>query len=169
MFFKFTGAPESVHIFTTLGVEPWGRYASGIVELIAVVLPIIPATRAIGGAMAVGVMAGAILSHLTFLGVAVPNVMALRMAVAVHPACDLGRWRGCDLDSPRESAVVGRFLASDVNAICSAMLKRRANVSSPTLSVSSHHAQCCRYWTGDGCCGARWLVVRARPTCRKHI
>ena len=95
-----------MHIFTTLGVEPWGRYASGIVELIAVVLLIIPATRAIGGAMAVGVMAGAILSHLTFLGVAVPNsdgttdggllfILALR---------DLGRWRGCDLDSPREPA-----------------------------------------------------------------
>ena len=30
LFFKFTGAEESVYIFSTLGVEPWGRYASGL-------------------------------------------------------------------------------------------------------------------------------------------
>lgn len=73
LFFKFSGAPESIHIFTTLGVEPWGRYASGIAELIAVVLLLVPATRAIGGGLTVGIMAGAILSHIAKLGIAVPN------------------------------------------------------------------------------------------------
>ena len=35
LFFKFTGAAESVYIFSTLGAEPWGRLGSGVVELIA--------------------------------------------------------------------------------------------------------------------------------------
>ena len=39
LFFKFTAAPESVYIFSTLGVEPWGRIDSGIIELVASALP----------------------------------------------------------------------------------------------------------------------------------
>ena len=35
LFFKFSAAPESVYIFSKLGLEPWGRIGSGIVELIA--------------------------------------------------------------------------------------------------------------------------------------
>jgi hypothetical protein len=69
LFFKFSAAPESVHIFTTLGAEPWGRIGSGVVELIAVLLLLAPRTAALGGALAAGVMAGAIGSHLTQLGV----------------------------------------------------------------------------------------------------
>ncbi len=69
LFFKFSGAPESVHIFETLGAEPWGRIASGVVELIAVVLLLTPRTAAVGGVLAMGVMAGAIGSHLTQLGI----------------------------------------------------------------------------------------------------
>jgi hypothetical protein len=38
LFFKFTGAEESIYIFRTLGMEPWGRIGSGVAELIAVVL-----------------------------------------------------------------------------------------------------------------------------------
>jgi uncharacterized membrane protein YphA (DoxX/SURF4 family) len=68
LFFKFTGAEESVYIFTTLGAEPWGRIGSGIVELIASVLLLVPATASPGAVMALGLMAGAILSHLTVLG-----------------------------------------------------------------------------------------------------
>ena len=33
LFFKFTGAAESVYIFSTLGMEPWGRIGSGVAEL----------------------------------------------------------------------------------------------------------------------------------------
>jgi len=71
LFFKFTGAPESVYIFSTLGAEPWGRIGSGVVELVAAILVLVPATTTIGAALAMGVMAGAIISHLTVLGLEV--------------------------------------------------------------------------------------------------
>jgi len=69
LFFKFSAAPESVYIFEKLGAEPWGRIASGVFELIAVVLLLTPRTAALGGVLAMGVMAGAIGSHLTKLGI----------------------------------------------------------------------------------------------------
>lgn len=71
LFFKFTAAPESVYIFTRLGVEPWGRIGSGVLELLASVLILIPSTCAWGAALAAGLMAGAIGSHLTVLGISV--------------------------------------------------------------------------------------------------
>jgi hypothetical protein len=73
LFFKFTGAEESVYIFQTLGVEPFGRIGSGIVELIASILILIPRTTLLGALMGLGTMAGAILSHLVFLGIEVKN------------------------------------------------------------------------------------------------
>lgn len=69
LFFKFTAAPESVFIFSTLGMEPWGRIGSGAVELLAALLLLLPRTAWIGAGLAVGVMAGAVLSHLFVLGV----------------------------------------------------------------------------------------------------
>src|SRR5262249_9369179 len=74
LFFKFTGAKESVYIFSTLGLEPWGRIGSDVVELIASVLLVIPATVTIGALLSLGVISGAIFSHLTTLGIAVPAV-----------------------------------------------------------------------------------------------
>jgi hypothetical protein len=71
LFFKFTGAEESVHIFTTLGAEPWGRIGSGVVELIASILLLVPRTTVYGAILAMGTMAGAIMSHLLFLGIEV--------------------------------------------------------------------------------------------------
>ncbi|MEI6264960.1 MAG: DoxX family protein [Sphingobacteriia bacterium] len=73
LYFKFTGAEESVYIFSTLGIEPYGRIGSGIAELIASILILIPSTTAIGALLAVGVMSGAIMSHLTKLGIVVQN------------------------------------------------------------------------------------------------
>ena len=73
LYFKFTGAEESVYIFSTLGIEPYGRIGSGIGELIASVLILIPSTIAIGALLAVGVMSGAIMAHLTKLGIVVQN------------------------------------------------------------------------------------------------
>lgn len=83
LYFKFTGAPESVYIFTTLGVEPWGRIASGVVELVAAVLLLIPATAGIGAVIALGVMSGALLSHLTRLGISVQGDGGLLFGLAV--------------------------------------------------------------------------------------
>ena len=71
LYFKFTGAPESVYIFQTLGAEPWGRYASGAVELIASILLLVPRTAWMGAGLALGVMCGALASHLTKLGIEV--------------------------------------------------------------------------------------------------
>ena len=70
-FFKFTGAPESVYIFSALGVEPWGRIGSGVVELIVSLLLLVPRTAWLGAVGALGVISGAILSHLTVLGIEV--------------------------------------------------------------------------------------------------
>jgi uncharacterized membrane protein YphA (DoxX/SURF4 family) len=71
LYFKFTGQPESVYIFKTAGMEPWGRYASGIAELIAAVLLLIPRYTWLGALLAAGVLAGAIFFHLTKLGIEV--------------------------------------------------------------------------------------------------
>ncbi len=71
LFFKFTGAPEAVWIFSTLGVEPAGRIFTGAVEAIAVVLLLVPRTAALGGGVGLGLMGGAILSHLFVLGIEV--------------------------------------------------------------------------------------------------
>ena len=71
LFFKFTSAPEAVALFQKLGVEPWGRYATGIVELAAIVLLLMPRSSAYGSLIAAGLMVGAISSHLTVLGIEV--------------------------------------------------------------------------------------------------
>lgn len=71
LFYKFSASEESVYIFTQTGMEPWGRIASGIVELIASVLLLIPRTTWIGALLGVGVMSGALFFHLTVLGIEV--------------------------------------------------------------------------------------------------
>jgi len=83
LYFKFTGAPESVYIFTKVGLEPWGRYASGVAELFAAILLLLPRTAVIGALLATGVMVGAIGSHLTKLGIVVQDDGGLLFALAV--------------------------------------------------------------------------------------
>ncbi|MGA9773093.1 MAG: DoxX family protein [Blastocatellia bacterium] len=83
LFFKFTGAEESKYIFSTVGAEPWGRIGSGILELIAVVLLLIPSTVTFGAILALGAASGAILSHLTRLGIVVKDDGGLLFALAV--------------------------------------------------------------------------------------
>src|SRR6266496_4173831 len=90
LFFKFTGAPESVYIFTKVGLEPYGRIGSGIAELIAAVLILIPATTWVGAGLALAVMCGAIFTHLTVLGIEVMGdgglLFGLALAVAICSA-----------------------------------------------------------------------------------
>ena len=71
LFFKFTAAPEAVALFETLGAEPWGRIATGVAEALAVILLLMPRSTALGGALTMGLMGGAIMSHLTKLGIEV--------------------------------------------------------------------------------------------------
>jgi uncharacterized membrane protein YphA (DoxX/SURF4 family) len=73
LFFKFTAAPESVYIFSTIGIEPWGRIGTGMLELIAAILILIPSTTAYGALLAISLMSGAIFFHLTRLGISVQN------------------------------------------------------------------------------------------------
>lgn len=69
LYFKFTAKPESVELFTILGMEPWGRIGTGVAELIASILILIPRTTLMGALMGLSLMAGAIFFHLTKLGV----------------------------------------------------------------------------------------------------
>jgi putative oxidoreductase len=83
LFFKFSGAPESVYIFETVGQEPWGRYGSGVAELIAAVLLFVPALVPVGAVMALGVISGAIFFHLTKLGIVVQDDGGLLFGLAL--------------------------------------------------------------------------------------
>jgi putative oxidoreductase len=69
LYFKFSAHPESVELFTKLGVEPWGRIGTGVIELITGILLLIPATAFIGAFLGVGLMLGAIGSHLAVIGI----------------------------------------------------------------------------------------------------
>ena len=90
LFFKFTGAPESIYIFTKVGLEPRGRYGSGVAELIASILLMINSRAWAGAMLALGVMGGAIVSHLTVLGIVVQNDGGLLFGLAVAVAvCSL--------------------------------------------------------------------------------
>lgn len=71
LYFKFTGAEESVFIFTTVGMEPWGRIGVGVMELIAAALLLITSIAWMGALIAMGLMVGAIGMHLTLLGIEV--------------------------------------------------------------------------------------------------
>lgn len=91
LYFKFSGAPESVYIFTTLGMEPAGRYGTGVVELVASILLFVPGLTAIGAGLAAGTMAGAIGGHLTKLGIVVQNDGGLLFGLACTVlVCSLG-------------------------------------------------------------------------------
>jgi putative oxidoreductase len=87
LFFKFTAHPDSVHIFTALGVEPWGRITLGIIELLTAMLILMPRTQVLGMLVSVGIIIGAIGSHLLVLGINVSNdggkVFALAIVVFI--------------------------------------------------------------------------------------
>jgi uncharacterized membrane protein YphA (DoxX/SURF4 family) len=69
LFFKFTGASESVALFTKLGVEPYGRIITGALELFTVILLLIPRRAWLGAILGVMIMGGAIMSHVMVLGI----------------------------------------------------------------------------------------------------
>ena len=73
LYYKFSAAEESVYIFTTLGLEPYGRIGIGVLELIASALILIPRTTAFGAVLGLGLMSGALFSHITKLGIVVKD------------------------------------------------------------------------------------------------
>lgn len=100
LYFKFTGAEESKYIFSQIGAEPFGRYASGVAELIASILLFVPRFVWLGAALGIGVMSGAIVTHLTVLGIEVKGDGGLLFGLACvvflcsafvlwHKRCDI--------------------------------------------------------------------------------
>lgn len=86
LFFKFTGAEESRYIFTTLigpQFEAVGRIGSGVVELFAAILLLIPSKAWLGSIIALGTISGALFSHLTMLGIEVKGDGGLLFGLAV--------------------------------------------------------------------------------------
>lgn len=83
LFFRFSAAPESVYIFAKVGIEPWGRSGSRIAELIAAVLLFVPGRTWLGAGLAMAVIGGAIVSHLTLLGIEVQGDHGLLFGLAV--------------------------------------------------------------------------------------
>jgi hypothetical protein len=83
LFFKFTAAEESVYIFSTIHAEPWGRIGSGVIELVASILLLMPACAPFGAMLAMASMAGAIATHLTILGIDVKGDGGLLFGLAL--------------------------------------------------------------------------------------
>lgn len=83
LFFKFTAAPEPIHIFTALlgKYEAFGRIGTGIIELIGGILLLYPRTSVFGAILGAGTMAGAITSHIFILGINVQYIDSQKMLV----------------------------------------------------------------------------------------
>jgi hypothetical protein len=88
-FCKFTAAPKAVYVFTSVGVEPWGRYGFGTTQVVAAVLILLPATRILGALLGLGVILGAIFFHVTKLGIEVQGDggQLLGLALALLASC----------------------------------------------------------------------------------
>lgn len=91
LYFKFSGAEESKYIFSMLGMEPYGRIGSGVAELVAAILILIPRTTLLGALVGIGVMTGAIFSHIFVLGLEVKNDGGLlfSLAIIVFTCCSI--------------------------------------------------------------------------------
>lgn len=87
LYFKFTAHPQSVHLFTLLGMEPWGRIGTGVLELIASGLILYPRTTGWGALLGTGLMSGAIFFHLTRLGIRFDGDYGLFTYAVIAFAC----------------------------------------------------------------------------------
>jgi len=83
LYFKFTAHPESVHIFSSLGLEPYGSIGVGVAELITSILILIPSTKIYGMLGSLGIILGAIFSHVLVLGLDVGGDGGSLFALAI--------------------------------------------------------------------------------------
>lgn len=111
LYFKFTAHPDSVHIFSALGIEPWGRIGLGIVELITAALIFVSRFKVIGMLSSLGIILGAIFSHLLVLGINVSNDGGGLFILAVIVLISSSLW-----------LILNR---SDVNEVLNVFLKRK--------------------------------------------
>ena len=87
LYFKFTGHEQSVRLFTELGMEPWGRIGTGVLELVASILILYPRTTGIGALLGLGLMSGAIFFHITKLGLDFGGDYVLFMYAVITFVC----------------------------------------------------------------------------------
>jgi putative oxidoreductase len=94
LFFKFSGSEESVYIFTAVGMEPIGRIAVGVLELVAAILILVNTTVWAGALLGAGLMAGALMMHLTILGIEVKGDggYLFVLALIVLTCCSFVLW-----------------------------------------------------------------------------
>ena len=94
LYFKFSGSPESMYIFSMLGLEPYGRIGTGIAELIVSILILVPRTTWIGALLGLGIITGAILSHLFDLGIEIMDDggYLFILGIIVFVCCALLLW-----------------------------------------------------------------------------
>jgi uncharacterized membrane protein YphA (DoxX/SURF4 family) len=93
LYFKFTGHEQSVRLFTEIGMEPWGRIGTGVMELIASILLLVPATTGIGALLGMGLMSGAMFFHFTKIGLDFDGDYVLfAYAVITFVCCAIVAW-----------------------------------------------------------------------------
>ena len=94
LYFKFSGAAESVYIFDQLGLEPYGRIGTGILELIIAALLLVKRSSLVGGILGLGVITGALFSHIFVLGIEVQDDGGLLfgLALLVFVSCFVTIW-----------------------------------------------------------------------------
>lgn len=92
--FKFTAHPDSVYIFKKVGLEPYGRIGIGILELIASILILVPKTTWLGSLAVISIIGGAILMHLTELGIDIngDNGLLFYTAIATFTLSVISLW-----------------------------------------------------------------------------
>lgn len=82
LYFKFTAHPDSVYIFTKMGVEPFGRISLGVIELIISICILIPKTKYAAIVMSIVIVLGALMSHIFILGIIVNGDNGLLFSLA---------------------------------------------------------------------------------------
>jgi putative oxidoreductase len=94
---KLSSAPDSVALFTRLGVEPWGRYLLGAVELLTALLLLWPKSAVVGGVLGMVLMLGAIATHLFRIGITYggdPSLFLMATVVLLASAATITLRRG---------------------------------------------------------------------------
>jgi uncharacterized membrane protein YphA (DoxX/SURF4 family) len=94
---KLTGDPAMVQLFDAIGIGQWFRYVTGTLEAAGAIGLVVPAVAPAAAVGLIGVMTGAILSHLFVLhnSPAIPLVLLTALvAIAWLRRATLARWAG---------------------------------------------------------------------------
>lgn len=81
-FAKLSGSPDMVGLFDALGAGQWFRYLTGALEVLGAVLLLVPALAGAGALLLVGVMLGAVATHLFIIGGSPAMALVLLVVVA---------------------------------------------------------------------------------------